>query len=139
MRILRSPDDAIDGLAGYPGERRWVQVPAGDDQRLRVHMVDANPEGSSVVVLLHGNPSWSYLWRHQVGPLVEAGYRVIAPDLVGMGMSDKPSAIEDYTVDRHVGGLYFAGAGTHPGAGIPGVVNSAKATANLLLGDLGVH
>ena len=102
MRILSSPDDAIDGLVDYPDERRWVEIPAGDGQRLRVHMVDANPEGSSVVVLLHGNPSWSYLWRHQVGRLVEAGYRVVAPDLVGMGMSDKPSDIDDYTVDRHV-------------------------------------
>ena len=102
MRILRSPDDAIDGLGGYPAERRWVEIPAGDGQRLRVHMVDANAEGSSVVVMLHGNPSWSYLWRHQVRPLVEAGYRVIAPDLVGMGMSDKPSDIDDYTVERHV-------------------------------------
>lgn len=102
MRILSSPENAIDGLVGYPGERRWVEIPAGDGQHLRVHMVDANPGGSAVVVLLHGNPSWSYLWRHQVGPLVEADYRVIVPDLVGMGMSDKPSDIDDYTVDRHV-------------------------------------
>ncbi len=105
MRILRSPDDAIDGLLGYPAERQWVEIPAGDGQRLRVHLVDANPAGSSTapaVVMLHGNPSWSYLWRHQVGPLVEAGYRVIVPDLVGMGMSDKPSHLDDYSVERHV-------------------------------------
>lgn len=105
MRILHSPDHAIDGLDGYPAGRRWVEIPAGDGQRLRVHLVDANPRGSSpapVVVLLHGNPSWSYLWRHQVGPLVEAGYRVIVPDLVGLGMSDKPSALDDYSVERHV-------------------------------------
>ncbi len=105
MRILHSPDDAIDGLGGYPAERRLVEIPSGDGQRLRVHLVDANPVGSSpapVVVMLHGNPSWSYLWRHQVGPLVEAGYRVIAPDLVGMGMSDKPAELDDYTVARHV-------------------------------------
>lgn len=102
MQILRSPDDAIDRVAGYPSERRWVDLPAGDGQRLRVHLIDANPDGESVVVLLHGNPSWSYLWRRQVGPLVDAGYRVLAPDLVGMGMSDKPSDIDDYTVERHV-------------------------------------
>ena len=102
MKILRTPDDAADGLAGYPSERRWVEIPSGDGQRLRVHLVDANPDASSVIVLLHGNPSWSYLWRHQIGPLVDAGYRVIAPDLVGMGMSDKPAALDDYTVDRHV-------------------------------------
>ncbi len=105
MHILQSPDDAIDGLGGYPAERRWVEIPAGDGQRLRVHLVDANPEGAtsaSVVVMLHGNPSWSYLWRHQVGPLADAGYRVIAPDLVGLGMSDKPSDLDDYSVERHV-------------------------------------
>ncbi len=105
MRVLRSPDDAIDGLDGFPAERRWVEVAAGDGQCLRVHVIDAKPGGSSgvpVVVMLHGNPSWSFIWRHQVGSLVEAGYRVIAPDLVGMGMSDKPSDLDDYTVDRHV-------------------------------------
>ena len=102
MKILRTPDDAADGLAGYPSERRWVEIPSGDGQRLRVHLVDANPDASSVIVLLHGNPSWSYLWRHQIGALVHAGYRVIAPDLVGMGMSDKPAALDDYTVERHV-------------------------------------
>ena len=102
MKILRTPDDAVDGLCGYPSERRWVEIPSGEGQRLRVHLVDANPDASSVIVLLHGNPSWSYLWRHQIGPLVDAGYRVIAPDLVGMGMSDKPAALDDYTVDRHV-------------------------------------
>ena len=93
MKILRTPDDAVDGLCGYPSERRWVEIPSGEGQRLRVHLVDANPDASSVIVLLHGNPSWSYLWRHQIGPLVDAGYRVIAPDLVGMGMSDKPAAL----------------------------------------------
>ena len=102
MKILRTPDDAIDALDNYPSEHRWLEIPAGDGQRLRVHVVDANTDSSSVVVLLHGNPSWSYLWRHQIGPLVAAGYRVVAPDLVGMGMSDKPSSLEDYTVDRHV-------------------------------------
>lgn len=105
MRILQSPDDAINGLAGYPAERRWVEIPAGDGQRLRVHVVDVSPAGAAsapIVVMLHGNPSWSYLWRHQIGALVDGGYRVLAPDLVGMGMSDKPSDLSDYTVDRHV-------------------------------------
>lgn len=106
MRILQSPESAItavDSLVGYPTERRWVEIPAGDGQSLRVHLVDTNPDDSlPVVVMLHGNPSWSYLWRNQVGPLVEAGYRVIAPDHVGMGLSDKPSDLDDYTIERHV-------------------------------------
>jgi len=105
MEILRSPDNAIDHLDGYPAERRWIEIPAGDGQNLRVHLVDVNPPGSAdppVVVMLHGNPSWSWIWRHQIKALVAAGYRVIAPDLVGNGMSDKPSDIDDYTVVRHV-------------------------------------
>ncbi|MGI9604107.1 MAG: haloalkane dehalogenase [Acidimicrobiales bacterium] len=108
MEILRSPADAIDGLAGYPTEHHWVEVPASSDgdgagsASLRIHLVDANREAESVVVFLHGNPSWSYIWRHQIGAVVDAGYRAIAPDLVGMGMSDKPSEMSDYTVDRHV-------------------------------------
>lgn len=104
MEILRSPDDAVDGLPGYPSDRRRVEIPAGDGQTLRVHLVDVNRSGDDapVVVMLHGNPSWSYLWRHQIGPVADAGYRVIVPDLVGMGMSDKPSELADYSVAAHV-------------------------------------
>jgi len=102
VRVLRSPDNAIDGLPDYPAEQRWVEIPAGDGQRLRVHMIDIGDSDSPAVVMLHGNPSWSYLWRHQIGPVVDAGYRVIAPDLVGMGMSDKPSEMDDYSVAAHV-------------------------------------
>ena len=94
-----------DPVGGRDATRSAHLEPAGDGQRLRVHMVDTNPTAppeARVVVMLHGNPSWSYLWRHQVGPVVEAGYRVIVPDLVGMGMSDKPSDLDDYTVERHV-------------------------------------
>lgn len=103
MLILRTPDDAADGLADYPAERRYVPVAAGDGQELRIHLVDAGDPDASPVVFLHGNPSWSYLWRHQIAAAVEGGYRAIAPDLVGMGLSDKPSEMSDYTVARHVG------------------------------------
>ena len=102
MKILQSPADAVDGLPGYPTERSWVEIPSGDGQIIRVNVIDAGLPFAPPVVLLHGNPSWSYLWRHQIGPLVDAGYRVIVPDLVGMGMSDKPSALDDYSVERHV-------------------------------------
>lgn len=102
MKILRGADDAIDGLPGYPSERRYVEIPAGDGQRLRVHLVDANPTADRAVVFLHGNPSWSWIWRHPIRAVVAAGYRALAPDLVGMGMSDKPSDLDDYTVARHV-------------------------------------
>ena len=105
MQILSTPDDAIDGLAGYPDRstsRRYVSVPAGDGQDLRVHLVDVGPADAPVVVFLHGNPSWSYIWRHQIEAVVAAGYRAIAPDLVGMGMSDKPSEMTDYSTALHV-------------------------------------
>lgn len=102
MKILRTPDEAIESVTGYPTQRRWVEIPAGDGQRLRVHLVDSGSADAPVVVMLHGNPSWSYIWRHQIPAVVDAGYRVIAPDLIGMGMSDKPSELGDYTVARHV-------------------------------------
>ncbi len=102
MHILRTPGDAIDGLPGYPAARRYVEIPAGDGQQLRVHLVDVGDPDAPVVVFLHGNPSWSYIWRRQITAVVAAGYRAIAPDLVGMGMSDKPSEMDDYTVVRHV-------------------------------------
>jgi len=102
MKILRSPDDAADDLPDYPSERRYVEIPSGDDSELRVHLVDAGDPEAPVVVFLHGNPSWSYLWRHQIAAVTEAGYRAIAPDLVGMGLSDKPSEMADYSVAAHV-------------------------------------
>lgn len=102
MKILQTPDEAIDSVTGYPTERRRVEIPAGDGQSLRVHLVDAGSPDAPGVVMLHGNPSWSYIWRHQIPPLVDAGFRVIAPDLIGMGLSDKPSELGDYTVARHV-------------------------------------
>lgn len=102
MEILSTPEGAADDLPGYGFARRYVTVPAGDGQDLRVHLVDAGDREAPVVVFLHGNPSWSYLWRHQIAAVVQAGYRAIAPDLVGMGLSDKPSEIADYTVERHV-------------------------------------
>ena len=103
MHILQTPDDAADHLVDYPGSRRYVSVPAGDGQDLRIHMVDAGDRSAPAVVFLHGNPSWSYLWRHQIAAAVDAGYRAVAPDLVGMGLSDKPSEMSDYSVARHVG------------------------------------
>jgi len=102
VKILSTGEGVADGLPGYPSDRRYVTIPAGDGRDLRVHLVDAGERGAPVVVLLHGNPSWSYIWRHQIAAVVAAGYRAIAPDLVGMGLSDKPSELGDYTVERHV-------------------------------------
>jgi haloalkane dehalogenase len=100
MRALRTPDDRFADLAGYSFEPHYVEVDAGDGDRLRVHYVD---EGDGpTVLLMHGEPSWSYLYRKMIPPLVAAGNRCVAPDLVGFGRSDKPAARSDYTYQRHV-------------------------------------
>lgn len=98
MEALRTPDSRFANLPGYPFASHYVEV-AG----LRIHYVDEGPRGvAPPVLLLHGEPTWSYLWRRVIPPLVEAGHRVVAPDLVGFGRSDKPVRREDYTYQHHV-------------------------------------
>ena len=99
MKILRTPDERFANLPGYPFEPRYVDVGDG----LRMHYLDEGPREAPPVLLLHGEPSWSFLYRKLVWPIVDAGHRVIAPDLIGFGRSDKPAAREDYTYERHVG------------------------------------
>ncbi len=102
MKALRTPEDRFKDLPGYPFEPHYVDVPDGEGGTLRMHYVDEGPRDRAVVLLLHGEPSWSYLYRKMIPPLVEAGHRVIAPDLIGFGRSDKPSEKSDYTYQRHV-------------------------------------
>lgn len=102
MEILRTPDERFADLDGYPFTPHYSTVPAGDGQDLRIHHVDEGPRGTDPVLLLHGEPSWSYLYRTMIPPLVDAGHRVVAPDLVGFGRSDKPTEMSDYTYQRHV-------------------------------------
>jgi len=105
MHVLRTPDEAFTNLPGYDFEPNYTEVDDldGDGDTLRIHHIDEGPtDATEVALLMHGEPSWSYLYRHMVQPLVEGGMRVIAPDLVGFGKSDKPAAIEDYTYERHV-------------------------------------
>ena len=109
MDFLRTPDDRFADLAGYPFEPHYVAVSAGDgsSDRLRVHYVDAGPSNDSggsgeTVLLMHGEPSWSYLYRKMIPVLVEAGHRCVAPDLLGFGRSDKPTPRTEYTYARHV-------------------------------------
>ena len=103
MDVLRTPDDRFEALPGYPFEPHYVEVPTGDGGTLRVHYVDEGPEHADErILLLHGEPSWSYLYRKMIPLLEGAGFRVIAPDLVGFGRSDKPASRDDYTYARHV-------------------------------------
>lgn len=104
MEFVRTPDERFDGLPGWPFSPHYVEVDAGDgtDARLRIAHVDEGPEHGAPVLLMHGEPSWSYLYRHMIPLLTEAGCRAIAPDLVGFGRSDKPVEQADYTYERHV-------------------------------------
>ena len=104
MQRYRTPDDAFTDLADFPYEPHYVEVDAGDGDPdpLRVAYLDEGPSDASPVLLMHGEPSWSYLYRHMIEPLVAAGHRVVVPDLVGFGRSDKPTAQDDYTYARHV-------------------------------------
>ncbi|MBJ7354926.1 MAG: alpha/beta fold hydrolase [Thermoleophilaceae bacterium] len=93
--VFRTPDDRFAALPDFAYEPKYVE-----SDGLRVGYID---EGTGpIVFLLHGMPSWSFLWRHVIPPLLEAGYRCVAPDLIGFGRSDKPTRVEDYTYPRHV-------------------------------------
>ena len=102
MDVLSTPDSRFANLHGYPFAPHYVEVKAGDTDNLRMHYVDEGPPDGQPVVLLHGEPTWSYLYRTMIPPLVDGGRRVLAPDLIGFGRSDKPSAVSDYTYLRHV-------------------------------------
>ncbi|MBY8967191.1 haloalkane dehalogenase [Algiphilus sp. NNCM1] len=97
MKILRTPDERFSNLPDFPWAPRYVQL--GD---LRMHYVEAGPSDGKPVLLLHGEPTWSYLYRKMIPVFAEAGYRAIAPDLIGFGRSDKPSLMSDYSYQRHV-------------------------------------
>lgn len=102
MDALRTPDDRFADLPGYAFEPHYVEIPDGEGGTLRVHHLDEGDPAAPVVLLLHGEPSWSYLYRHMIPVLVAAGLRAVAPDLVGFGRSDKPTVRTDYTYARHV-------------------------------------
>jgi len=97
MELLRTPDERFANLPGYPFAPHYVTVDG-----IRVHYVDEGPRAGAPVLLLHGEPSWSYLYRKMIPVVVRAGHRAIAPDLVGFGRSDKPVGRENFTYQRHV-------------------------------------
>ena len=104
MKILRTPDAAFAGLTDFPFEPHYAEVKdAGDGTVLRVHYLDEGPRDAPVVLMMHGEPSWCYLYRNMIAPVVAAGFRVVAPDLIGFGKSDKPTKTSDYSYSRHVG------------------------------------
>jgi haloalkane dehalogenase len=102
VETLRTPDDRFVELPDFPYEPHYVEIGDGEGGTLRVHYLDEGPAAAAPVLLMHGEPSWSFLYRRMIPGLVTAGHRVIAPDLVGFGRSDKPTEQSDYTFARHV-------------------------------------
>ena len=101
VEFLRTPDDRFAALADFPYEPRYVDVDG-----LRMAYVDEGPADGPVLLLLHGEPTWSYLYRRMIPPLVDAGFRCVAPDLIGFGRSDKPVERSAYTYDGHVAWMH---------------------------------
>jgi len=94
--FVRTPDECFADLPDFPYEPNYVDVDG-----LRMHFVDEGPRDGQVVLLLHGQPDWSYLYRKMIPLLVDAGHRVIVPDMIGMGRSDKPTNIHTHTIYTH--------------------------------------
>lgn len=101
MKVLRTPDDRFDDLPDFPFAAHYVTVPGGEGVDLRIGYVDEGPRDAAPVLLMHGEPSWSYLYR-KIIPRLSGEHRVLAPDLVGFGRSDKPADKDDYSYERHV-------------------------------------
>ena len=97
MKSLRTPESRFENLPGYDFSPHYVDIDG-----LRMHYVDEGPQDADPVLLLHGEPSWSYLYRKMIPPIAAAGHRVIAPDLIGFGKSDKPTSQSDYSYAGHV-------------------------------------
>lgn len=102
MKALRTPDERFADLPGHSFEPKYLTIADGEGGELRVHYIDEGPADAAPVLLMHGEPSWSFLYRTMIPVLVAAGHRCVAPDLVGFGRSDKPTEQADYTYARHV-------------------------------------
>ena len=106
MNILRTPDSRFENLPDWPFAPNYTDITdVATGQVMRMASVDEGPRDGRTVLLLHGEPSWSYLYRHMIPALVTSGHRVLAPDLIGFGRSDKPADRDDYTYERHVAWL----------------------------------
>jgi haloalkane dehalogenase len=102
MHILRTPESRFAKLTDYPFVPHYTEIHTADGSPLRIHHLDEGPREGPIVLLLHGQPAWSYLYRKMIPLLSAAGVRCIAPDLPGFGRSDKPAAREDYSYEAQV-------------------------------------
>ncbi len=101
MKVLRTPDERFASLPDMPWTPRYLEVPSHLGP-LRMACVDEGPRDAPVVLMLHGEPSWSFLYRKVIATVTAAGLRAVAPDLIGFGRSDKPAERTDYSYQRHV-------------------------------------
>lgn len=101
-RVLRTPDDCFADLPGYPFAPHYIEIDDAHCGPLRMHYVDEGPRDAPVVLMLHGEPTWSYLYRKMIAPVAAAGFRAIAPDHIGFGRSDKPTQRSAYSFQRYI-------------------------------------
>ncbi|KIC46396.1 haloalkane dehalogenase [Ruegeria sp. ANG-S4] len=102
MKFLRTPDHRFEGLPDFAFSPNYLDVDDTEGGRLRIHYLDEGPADAPPVLLMHGEPTWCFLYRHMIPIFKEAGHRVLVPDLIGFGRSDKPTERSDYTYQRHV-------------------------------------
>ena len=100
MEILRTPEKYFANLKDYPYEPHYTTISTHDDSKLRIHHIDVGPEDGPIILCMHGQPVWSYLYTKMIPFFSDAGIRVICPDLPGYGKADKPAAREDYSFQR---------------------------------------
>ena len=102
MKVLRTPNKCFDKIKGYPFKPIYTDISSNDGTELRIHHIDEGPENAPILLAMHGQPVWSYLYSKMIPILNKNGVRVIAPDLIGYGKSDKPSSREDYSYQNQV-------------------------------------
>ena len=102
MEILRTPEECFNNLEDYNFNENYITIKISDNLSARMHYVDVNSDSDETILLLHGEPTWSYLYRKMIPILEKSGKRIIAPDLIGFGKSDKIKEKEEYTYERHV-------------------------------------
>lgn len=98
MTILNTPDSCFENIIDYPFSPNYLEIEEG----LKMHYLDEGDKNAEIVLCMHGEPSWSFLYRKMIPVFVAAGYRVIAPDLIGFGKSSKPTEQSDYTYAKHI-------------------------------------
>ncbi len=101
-KILRTPDERFENLPGYDFSPNYIEIDDRDLGTMRLHYVDEGPPDALTVIMMHGEPSWSFLYRGMIKRVADAGLRVLAPDLIGFGRSDKPVQTSDYSYSKHV-------------------------------------